>query len=104
MAVTDMCVSRSLGFSEACVPSRSASRVLAPVTVSVAAWTDEEAWVRAAPASWRSWREKREAGQGGLQETLEDGKNNFRSLPSPPLHSPPTPPQVPASKDRSPPA
>lgn len=58
-----LCASTSLGLSRAGTPSRSASRVLAPTTVTVAAWTDEEARVRAALASWCSWREeKREAG------------------------------------------
>lgn len=54
VVVTGICASRSLRLGKACVPSRSASRVLAPVTVTVAAWTDEEAWVRASLASWRS--------------------------------------------------
>lgn len=76
---------RSLGLSEACIPSRSASRVLAPVTVTVAAWTDEEARVRAALACWRSWREKREDPQG---ETL-DGQGlclSFSCSPQIPGH------------------
>ena len=62
-----ICASSSLGLNRTHIPSRSASRVLAPVTVTVAAWTEEEARVRAALASWCSWREKREAGQVVLE-------------------------------------
>lgn len=62
--VVGTCASVSLGLSQACVPSRSASRALAPRTVILAAWTDEDARVRAALASRCSWREKTDAGQG----------------------------------------
>ena len=62
-AVAGTCASVSLGLGQARVPSRSASRVLAPTTVTLAAWTDKDARVRAALASRCSWREKRDAGQ-----------------------------------------
>lgn len=62
VSVMGICASMSLGLSRAHIPSRSASRVLAPVTVTMAARTDEEARVRAALASRCSWREKRESG------------------------------------------
>ena len=63
VSVMCICALMSLGLSRAHIPSTSASRVLAPMTVTVAAWTDEEARVRAALASWCSWREMGEVGQ-----------------------------------------
>lgn len=56
------------------VPSRSASRVLAPMTVTVAAWMDEEARVRAAVASWRSWRGKKTDWVAGLPGAPSGGE------------------------------
>ena len=67
VSVMCICALMSLGLSRAHIPSRSASRVLAPVTVTVAAWTEEEAWVRAALASWCSWRETGEVEQMVLE-------------------------------------
>ena len=67
VSVLCICALMSLGLSRAHIPSRSASRVLAPVTVTVAAWTEEEAWVRAALASWCSWRETVEVEQMVLE-------------------------------------
>lgn len=62
------------------------------MTVTVAAWTDEEARVRAALASWRSWRERREAGQGVTGgRHWRDRKNSPWSLPSPLPNLSPTP-------------
>lgn len=63
VSVMRICALMSLGLSRAHIPSTSASRVLVPMTVTVAAWTDEEARVRAALASWCSWREMGEVGQ-----------------------------------------
>ena len=58
------------------------------MTVTVAAWTDEEARVRAAQACWRSWREKREARQVG--DTGGTGGTILPlSLPFPLLDRPP---------------
>lgn len=89
MVIAGICASRSLGLGKACAPSRSASRVLAPVTVTVAAWTDEEAWVRASLASWRSWREKREVGQGRCRwETMEGREGLFLIFALPPPGTP----------------
>lgn len=66
-SVTRVCALMSLGPSRAHIPSTSASRALAPMTVTVAAWTDEEARVRAALASCCSWREMGGVGQVVLE-------------------------------------
>lgn len=90
------------GLSRACIPSRSASRTLAPATVTVAAWTEEEARVRASLASWHSWRGKREAGWVALQRGGMEGLLLASALPSPLPH--PTPhPQVTPGQPQPPP-